>query len=1293
MSTPSYAFAPRYLSGKSSWTGHLPFAYDLVKFLRPALLVELSTWDGDSFFTFCQSVYEHALAARCYAVGHREGQSQTAQEDDTEFSRFQDYCSDNYYEFAGLMHIDSALAVDEFGAETIDLLHLDGLRTYEVASCDFARWLPKVRAGGVVLLHNISIRSSASHADCGVWKLWEEIKRRHRTFQFHHAFGLGVLIKNSNPDLESWVSAAMETPLRAHYIRRGIDLTLIMEGRNAPGQKDLFASQAARLQDTLAREQRALEERDRLRDERDRLRDERDRLRDEHDRLRDERDVLRDERDSLRDEHDSVRAREGESSKRVTQLDEEVEQLKITRFEAKRECYAMKTSFSWKLTWPLRVLRDMSSAFVCRAKHRILGQMRTESCKNEVPQLDPDRDLMLAIFDGQFYLEQCSIDGGVGSSSLEHYRALGWREGRDPHPLFSTRWYLENNPDIVALGLEPLQHYCKYGWHEGRDPHPMFSTRWYLENNPDIVALGLEPLQHYCKYGWHEGRDPHPLFSTRWYLENNPDIVALGLEPLQHYCKYGWHEGRDPHPLFSTRWYLENNPDIVALGLEPLPRYCKYGWHEGRDPHPLFSTRWYLENNPDIVALGLEPLEHYCKYGWHEGRDPHPLFNTRWYLENNPDIVALGLEPLQHYCKYGWREGRDPHALFNTRWYLENNPDIVALSLEPLEHYGKYGWREGRDPHPLFDTRYYRAQLPSLLEEEGEPLTHFCRKGARQGLNPNRLFDVKWYIDFNRPQLQMGENALEHYVRCGWREGFDPHPSFSISLYLEANPDANVRHLDPLRHYLQRSAQQSVALTPPISAAPPVSVDDFPKVDVRAIAMYLPQFHRIPENDKWWGEGFTEWTNVRRAKPQFWEHYQPHIPHSDIGYYDLSDESVLEKQAKMARQFGIHGFCFYYYWFNGKRLLQMPADRLLATGKPDFPFCFCWANENWTRCWDGMENEILIAQGHSKDNDERFILELLPAFQDHRYIRVNGRPFLVVYRPMLMADPCRTFLHWRNICRFEGIGEIYLAGTTAFELPDPASIGLDAAVELPPMNSDAPLLGREELPAFAGFTGRIYDYRKMVDAALRRPSPKSTLLRGVTPSWDNTPRRQNESSIVVNGNPEIYCQWLCRVINQTRQLENADERLVFINAWNEWAEGAHLEPDERYGFAWLNATRVALAAGSSRRNAAANFDEPYVLVVSHDAALAGAQMVVLNLLRQWKRRRPFAVRIICVGDGELRKEFEECFPTLVLADFADKAKQDRALAGFLSGSPRVIYSSTWSMARCLRDCVPWGQRS
>ena len=174
------------------------------------------------------------------------------------------------------------------------------------------------------------------------------------------------------------------------------------------------------------------------------------------------------------------------------------------------------------------------------------------------------------------------------------------------------------------------------------------------------------------------------------------------------------------------------------------------------------------------------------------------------------------------------------------------------------------------------------------------------------------------------------------------------------------------------------------------------------------------------------GEGFTEWTNVRRGRPQFWGHYQPHTPHPDVGYYDLADPNVMEKQAEMARQFGIHGFCFYYYWFNGRRLLEMPTDRMLSNGKPDFPFCFCWANENWTRRWDGQEHEVLMEQKHSYDSDERFILDLLPALRDRRYIRIAGRPLLAVYRPGLLPDSKAIFAHWREVCRREGLGRSIL---------------------------------------------------------------------------------------------------------------------------------------------------------------------------------------------------------------------------------------------------------------------------
>ena len=383
-----------------------------------------------------------------------------------------------------------------------------------------------------------------------------------------------------------------------------------------------------------------------------------------------------------------------------------------------------------------------------------------------------------------------------------------------------------------------------------------------------------------------------------------------------------------------------------------------------------------------------------------------------------------------------------------------------------------------------------------------------------------------------------------------------------------------------------------------------------PEVDVKVIALYLPQFHRIPENDEWWGEGFTEWTNVRQGRPQFWGHYQPHVPHPDIGYYDLSDPSVIEKQAQMARLFGIYGFCFYYYWFNGRRLLEMPTDRLLASGEPDFPFCFCWANENWTRRWDGREKEVLIGQQHSHDSDEQFIRDMLPAFRDRRYIRINGRPLLTIYRPGLLPNPKATFAHWRAVCRREGLGEIYLAGFKAFDFQDPKAFGMEPPVEFPPHHCKVTRSHRQEYPVFNDFEGSIKDYRKIAENLLNHPTGSFTLFRGVMPGWDNTARRQHHGAIWIHSDPQTYCRWLHRAVLQTRRRPYPHERLIFINSWNEWAEGAHLEPDERYGYAWLNATRLALEVGSSRRVGAGKTDEPYVLVISHDAAMAGAQVRV-----------------------------------------------------------------------------------
>src|SRR5690242_15190569 len=199
----------------------------------------------------------------------------------------------------------------------------------------------------------------------------------------------------------------------------------------------------------------------------------------------------------------------------------------------------------------------------------------------------------------------------------------------------------------------------------------------------------------------------------------------------------------------------------------------------------------------------------------------------------------------------------------------------------------------------------------------------------------------------------------------------------------------------------------------------------------RLIAFYLPQYHPIPENDLWWGKGFTEWTSVAKAKPLFRKHYQPHLP-ADLGFYDLRLPETRSAQAQLARENGIYGFCYYHYWFNGKLLLERPFNEVLASSQPDFPFCLCWANENWTRAWDGLEHDILVAQEYDAEDDRRHIHWLVEAFRDRRYIRVNGKPLLLVYRVSNLPDPLQTASLWREEAHKLGIGDIYLATVESF---------------------------------------------------------------------------------------------------------------------------------------------------------------------------------------------------------------------------------------------------------------------
>lgn len=349
--------------------------------------------------------------------------------------------------------------------------------------------------------------------------------------------------------------------------------------------------------------------------------------------------------------------------------------------------------------------------------------------------------------------------------------------------------------------------------------------------------------------------------------------------------------------------------------------------------------------------------------------------------------------------------------------------------------------------------------------------------------------------------------------------------------------------------------------------------------DVRAIAFYLPQYHPIPENDAWWGKGFTEWTKVVEARPLFHGHHQPQLPGA-LSFYDLRLPEVRAAQAQLATEHGIHGFCYYHYSFDGKRLLERPFTEVLASGQPNFPFCLCWANENWTRRWDGQNKEVLIAQNYSAEGDRAMIREVIPAFRDPRYIRVRNMPLFLVYRAGELPDPRTTARIWREEALAAGLPGLYLCRVESMSeavlQQDPAQIGFDAACEFPPhgirvTKANIPTPGLD--PDFTGF---IYDYAEVAQDYAARPTPGYRRFRGVMPSWDNTARTGRRANLAINSSPEAYRAWLETAVNRTRADTPGDERLVFINAWNEWGEGCHLEPDRRYGLAWLEATRAAL---------------------------------------------------------------------------------------------------------------------
>lgn len=358
------------------------------------------------------------------------------------------------------------------------------------------------------------------------------------------------------------------------------------------------------------------------------------------------------------------------------------------------------------------------------------------------------------------------------------------------------------------------------------------------------------------------------------------------------------------------------------------------------------------------------------------------------------------------------------------------------------------------------------------------------------------------------------------------------------------------------------------------------------KNKARVIAFYLPQFHPIPENDEWWGKGFTEWTNVARSRPLFDGHEQPRLP-ADLGFYDLRMPEVRAAQAEMAAAHGVEGFCYWHYWFAGRRLLQRPFEEVLNSREPDFPFCLGWANESWTGVWNNEPRRMLLEQTYPGEADDRAHFDyLLKAFADPRYITVDGKPLLFIYKPLKLPDAKQRLDRWREWAHQAGLPGLYILGNNLLDFEDAAALGLDGAV----ITTLGLITARNALLKKAKWL--FWGVSKKLDLGGPRTVTYEEAIRHLIPdlskfqfdaypcaypNWDHTPRSGRKGLVLTHSTPELFEKHMREAVASVAGRAE-QQRLVFLKSWNEWAEGNYMEPDTRWGHAYLHALRNAVQA-------------------------------------------------------------------------------------------------------------------
>ncbi len=668
----------------------------------------------------------------------------------------------------------------------------------------------------------------------------------------------------------------------------------------------------------------------------------------------------------------------------------------------------------------------------------------------------------------------------------------------------------------------------------------------------------------------------------------------------------------------------------------------------------LFMPGWYIGQHRELAGRGGDGVEHFCNAGWREGANPNPYFDTAWYLASYPEIASAGINPLLHYIAFGEAEGRNPSARFDTGWYR------ATYGLGPkdgcLRHFLERRETGQVSPVPVFDPAFYLDSNPDVARSRIDPFEHFCVFGVKEGRNPAAVFDLKFYQQRYGAQLQ-GQNPLLHYLA-----NRDSQPGMLTSPEERRDVAAMVRNATrPAPHFEE------------FSPAPAQAVRR-----AKLLAYYLPQFHRVAENDAWWGKGFTDWTNLMRASPRFVGHQQPRVPR-DLGFYSLDDPETLRRQVAMAKGAGLEGFVFYTYWFNRHRLLEKPLEQFLADKSLDFSFCAMWANENWTRRWDGMEHEVLIAQEYLMSDDDALVAHFAAMFADARYIRIEGRPLLMIYRVAIIPGARVRIARWREMFRAaHGENPLIIMAQSMGEDYDPTPYGLDGAVEFPPHKISQETRRTPDTlePLDLGFSATVHDYADIAETSRHLPAPDYPLIKTIVPGWDNDPRREGKGLVLHGATPALYQGWLEKLVEYAEKNLFHGERIICVNAWNEWAEGAYLEPDLYSGAAYLNATARAICARDAGELAGG------ILLVGHDAQPHGAQLLLLNIARRLKRQRGLQVHVLLLRAGPLLDQYYRNVDVTVAGD---REVVDNLLDKYWAQGVRSAIVNTAAAARV----VPW----